>query len=283
MAQMLVHTGRAMPRGWLGIVVSGAAREPRIENGEMIIRYLTHPEIVSVEPSSPAERAGLVPSDTLIAYDGHDMRDRDISLTRLLRPNSRVLLRIRRDGRTRNVPVTIANVPSRITMRREERVADDFGPGAGEMMLATPGMRRTPMTPAPASGRRLAAPMHVGTVPMPAMPAMPAVPAMAPMPPMMMVFPTNGVAGAELNPVTETWARVLGVKRGVVVTRAPVSSLAAQSGIREADVIVKVSGQPVISVGQVRDLVAAAAEAGERSVELEVVREKRTTRQTLRW
>ena len=103
------------------------------------------------------------------------------------------------------------------------------------------------------------------------------------MPPMVMVFPTNGVAGAELNPVTETWARVLGVKQGVVVTRAPASSLAAQSGIREADVIVKVSGQPVMSVGQVRDLVAAAAEAGERSVELEVVREKRTTRQTLRW
>jgi S1-C subfamily serine protease len=100
---------------------------------------------------------------------------------------------------------------------------------------------------------------------------------------MTMVFATNGVAGAELNSVTDAWARALGVKRGVVVTRAPASSLAAQSGLQDADVIVKVSGQPVMSVGQVRDLVAAAAEAGERSVELEVVRERRTIRLLLRW
>jgi len=107
------------PRGWLGIVIQGAAQEPRVVNGEMIIHYLTHPEIVSVEPSSPAERAGLVPSDTLIAYDGRDVKDGDISMTRLLRPNSRVLVRIRRDGRTRDVPVTIADVPSRISLRRD--------------------------------------------------------------------------------------------------------------------------------------------------------------------
>ena len=61
-----------------------------MENGELIIRYLTHPAIVSVEPSSPAERAGLVPSDTLIAYDGEDVRDTDIAITRLLTPNKRV-------------------------------------------------------------------------------------------------------------------------------------------------------------------------------------------------
>ena len=109
----------AMPRGWLGIVVSGAAREPRIESGELIIRYLTHPVIVSVEPKSPAERAGLTPTDTLVAYDGRDVVDRDISITRLLRPNSRVLVRIRRDGRTKDVPVTIADVPSRIRLRGE--------------------------------------------------------------------------------------------------------------------------------------------------------------------
>jgi C-terminal processing protease CtpA/Prc len=275
MAQMMVRTTRAMPRGWVGIVLSGAAHDPRFENGEMIVRYLTHPEIVSVEPNSPAEHAGLVPGDTLIAYDRHDVRDRDISLTRLLRPNARVLMRIRRDGRTRDVPVTIANVPSRITVRREERVANGFTPGAGEMMLAPPGLPRTPFAPLPPSAVRVAAPRRaLVAAPMPAMPAAT---------PMTMVFATNGVAGAELNSVTDAWARALGVKQGVVVTRAPASSLAAQSGLQDADVIVKVSGQPVMSVGQVRDLVAAAAEAGERSVELEVVRERRTIRLPLRW
>jgi len=121
---------RAMPRGWLGIVVSGTALEPRIDNGELIIRYLTHPEIVSVDPSSPAEKAGLAPSDTLVAYDGRDVRDRDISLTRLLRPNARVMVRIRREGRTRDVPVTIADVPSRIRLLTEMNL-ELRPPGAG--------------------------------------------------------------------------------------------------------------------------------------------------------
>jgi serine protease Do len=275
MAQMMMRSAQAGPRGWLGIVVSGVAREPRVENGEVSVRYLTHPEIVSVEPSSPAERAGLVPGDTLIAYDGRDLRDNDIS-TRL-RPNAHVLVRIRRDGRTRDVPVTIAKVPARIIVRREERVGDAFAPGSMEAMLATPGMPRAPMPPLPAIGTRVVAPRFFSVTPMPAMPA---TSAMAPMP---MAFATNGVAGAELNPVTESWARVLGVKQGVVVTRAPASSLAAQSGLQDADVIVKVSGQPVVSVGQVRDLVAAAAESGDRSVDLEVVRERRTIRLPLRW
>lgn len=276
MGQMLLRTGRPMPRGWLGIVVSGAAREPRFENGEMIVRYLTHPEIVSVEPSSPAERAGLVPSDTLIAYDGRDVRDTDISLTRLLRPNSRVLVRVRRDGRMRDVPVTIADVPSRITVRREERVAEGFAPGSGEQMLALPGVPRPPRPPTMAYHMRVPAPMTPGITTV-------GIPAVPPLPPMGIVFNPNGVAGAELNTVTGAWARMLGVTQGVFVVRAPVGSFAAQSGLQDADVIVKVSGQPVVSVGQVRALVEAASEAGERSVDLEVVRERRTIRLPLRW
>lgn len=275
MGQML-HGRRPMPRGWVGIVLSGAAREPRFENGEMIVRYLTHPEIVSVEPSSPAERAGLVPSDTLIAYDGRDVRDTDISLTRLLRPNARVLVRIRRDGRTRDVAVTIADVPSRITVRREERVAEGFAPGSGEQMLALPGVPRPPRPPTMAYRARVPAPMNPGMTAV-------GIPAVPPVPPMGIAFNPNGVAGAELNTVAGAWARMLGVKQGVFVVRAPVGSFAAQSGLQDADVIVKVSGQPVVSVGQVRTLVEAASEAGERSVDLEVVRERRTIRLPLRW
>lgn len=276
MAQMMVRTARAMPRGWVGIELLGAAREPRFENGEMIVRYLTHPEIVSVEPNSPAERAGLVPSDTLIAYDGRDVRT-DISLTRLLRPNSRVLVRIRRDGRTRDVPLTVANVPSRITVRREARVAAGFAPGAGEM-LVSPGMPRVPQPAAMPYTVRVPAPRAA-----PGASSMTAVPPVPPGPPMTIVFNPNGVAGAELSPVTEAWARVLGVKQGVVVTRAPASSLAALSGVQDGDVIVRVSGQPVMTVGQVRDLVEAASDAGTRSVDLDVVREKRPIRLALRW
>src|SRR4051812_37286140 len=74
------------PRGWIGIVVEGPGMEPRIENGELVVRYLSYPRIVSVDPSSPAQIAGIIPNDTLLAYDGRDVRENDINLNKLLKP-----------------------------------------------------------------------------------------------------------------------------------------------------------------------------------------------------
>jgi serine protease Do len=264
-----------MPRGWLGIVVSGTAREPRVDNGELIIRYLTHPEIVSVEPSSPAERAGLTPSDTLVAYDGRDVRDRDISLTRLLRPNARVLVRIRRDGKTKDVPVTIADVPSRFRLRTEATYVPR-APHAPPQAPEAPGFLHARV---PASAME---PM----VPMPAMPsasAMPALPPQAPTPAMIIGYGLNSVAGAQLAALTDGLARTVGVERGVLVTSAAVGSPAYGSGLRDGDVIVRVGGEPVRTVPQLREQVQRAVHNGESSVELDCVREKKARRIVLRW
>jgi serine protease Do len=274
-----------MPRGWLGIVVSGTARDPRVENGELIIRYLTHPVIVSVEPSSPAEKAGLIPSDTLVAYDGRDVRDRDISITRLLRPKSRVLVRVRRDGKTKDVPVTIADVPSRIRLRSES----NFVLRSREVPLPDAvGFQRSPrsvvtvmprMTPAPPVGSF--APMP----PMPAMPAMPAMPTMprVPTPEMIVAYGLNSVAGAQLAALTDGLARTVGVQRGVLVTYAAVGSPAYLSGLRDGDVIVRVAGAPVLTVAELREQVQAAVENGENGVDLDLVRDKRPQKLKLRW
>lgn len=259
----------AMPRGWLGIVVSGTAREPRIDNGELIIRYLTHPVIVSVEPSSPAEKAGLTPSDTLVAYDGRDVRDRDISLTRLLRPNSRVLVRIRRDGKTRDVPVTIDDVPSRIRLRSEE----NFELRAPRAAPALPETMAFPRAPVPAHSM---APMMV-------MPPMPPLPAQAPTPAMIFSFGLSSVAGAQLAALTDGLARTVGVERGVLVTNAAVGSPAYTSGLRDGDVIVRVAGEPVRTVAELREQVQAAVYNGESSVALDCVREKKPRKIVLRW
>jgi hypothetical protein len=103
----------AMAPGWIGIVVSGAPTEVRIENNEMFMRYLTYPEIASVDPSSPAQRAGLYPGDTLMAYNGRDVRREEISMTRLLRPKATVNVRVRRDGKEKELPVVVAEAPAR--------------------------------------------------------------------------------------------------------------------------------------------------------------------------
>ena len=269
MNRALTESRGVMPRGWLGIVVSGAAREPRVENGELIIRYLTHPAIISVEPSSPAERAGLTPSDTLIAFNGRDVRNADISITRLLRPNQRVMVRIRRDGHTRDVPVTIADVPSRIMLRREMNV-DMAPPRVAVGLPKGVVFPRTPMAPRPPSAMSRARPM-------------PPMPASAPMPAIVYGFGVNGVAGAQLVAITEGLGRMLGVRRGVLVANAPMGSPAYESGLRDGDVLVKAAGQQLRTVGELRERVAMSADNGEHALVLELVRARRVRSATLRW
>lgn len=267
-----------LPRGWLGIVVSGTAREPRVDNGELIIRYLTHPVIVSVEPSSPAEKAGLVPSDTLLAYDGRDVRDRDISITRLLRPNARVLVRVRRDGRTKEVPVTIADVPSRIRLRSETNFV--LRTPRAEPPLA--GVMAFPRSNVPVTALAPRAPSSPPPMPMPPMPAVAPMP-QAVTPGMIVSFGLNGVAGAQLAALTEGLARTVGVRRGVLVTYAAVGSPAYTSGLRDGDVIVRVGGEPVSTVAELREKVQMAVENGESSVKLDCVRDRKARAVTLRW
>lgn len=269
MRKALAESKAVMPRGWIGIVVSGPAREPRVENGELIVRYLAHPAIVSVEPSSPAERAGLLPTDTLVAYDGKDVRDSDIAITRLLEPNKRVMVRIRRDGRTLEIPVRIADAPSRIAWRREMTV--EVAPPAPLPSVAFP---RSPMaSPAPTPS---------ASVPVPALAPTP--PADVPMPRVMFGFGSvSGVAGAQLVAVTEGLGRTLGVRNGVLVTNAPVGSPAYQSGLRDGDVIVRASGALIRTVTDLRQRVAAAANNGEHAVAVDFVRGKRVRKGSLRW
>jgi serine protease Do len=259
-----------MPRGWIGIVVSGPAREPRVENGELIVRYLAHPAIVSVEPSSPAERAGLLPTDTLVAYDGKDVRDSDIAITKLLEPNKRVIVRIRRDGETMDIPVRIANAPTRIAWRRQMSV--DVEPPA--MPLPSVAFPRTPMAPP--------APMRSVATEAPAV--APAAPVAATMPRALVGFGgVSGVAGAQLVQITEGLGRAFGVRSGVLVANAPRGSPAYDSGLRDGDVIVRAAGESIRTIAQLRQRVAAAANNGAHAVALEFVRAKRTGKGNLRW
>jgi membrane-associated protease RseP (regulator of RpoE activity) len=269
----------AMPRGWIGIVPEGA-NITRIEGGELIVRYYSYPRIVSVDPSSPAQRAGLTPGDSLFAYDGHDVRETDISMTRLLRPNAKVTVRIRRDGKILEIPVTVATAPSRIVQRRTEEVRDVETPWAIAGVPDAPAFPRAPLPPL-ASGSVMRA--------MTRAPVASATASAAPMPAaaaqQVFVFglPSNGVAGAQLTTITEGLGRTIGVASGVLVTSASIGSPAFESGLTDGDVITKVAGQAVRSVSEVRDLVGLATDNGEHAVELEILRQKKPQKVVLRW
>ena len=266
----------AMPRGWMGLVTEGA-NETRIEGGEFIVRFFSYPRIVSVDQSSPAQRAGLNPGDSLFAYDGRDLRENDISLTRLLRPDAKVNVRIRRDGKMREIPVTVAAAPSRILQRWSEEARSITAPWAIAGVPDAPAFPLAP-TPALAPSGTMRASMHAtaGVIPAPA-PNFPAPPTQP------FSFQNTGVAGAQLTTITEGLGRAIGVASGVLVTSAPVGSPANESGLMDGDVIVKVAGQTVRSVFEVRELVGLAAENRERAVELEILRQKKGQKVMLRW
>lgn len=263
-----------MVPGWIGIVVSGAPTQIRVENNEMYLRYLIYPEIASVDPSSPAQRAGLSPGDTLMAYNGRDVRREEISMTRLLVPKSTVKVRVRREGKVKELPVVVAEAPPRIKRRREDEMRDASTP-----MIAMPSAPMIPGTPSVAP----AAPPVRGYVPMPP-PArtMRSVVDATPLPPVFSIT-LSGVAGAQVVTVTETMKRNLGLPAGVLVTTVPVGSPAGESGLQEGDVILRVRDQSVTLVQELRDAVARAAEDGERSVPLDVRRGKERRNITLRW
>lgn len=96
-ATQLLDRGKVV-RGWLGI------------DGE------THEDgavVRSVKGGSPAERAGLLAGDVIVAIDGAAVASMSaiVVKVRSLAPGASVTLRVERDGTRRDVPVTLAERP----------------------------------------------------------------------------------------------------------------------------------------------------------------------------
>ena len=263
----------AVARGWIGIVVSGAPREMHVEGSEQMMRFLSYPEIVSVDPSSPAQRAGLAPGDTLLAYDGQDVRGADISMTRLLRPNAKVTIRVRRDGRIKELPVVVAEAPSRIQRRR----GDEIRAAAQSWSTSSPDVAPVAV---PAPPARAAAPRTFTLAVPPVPPALAPAGVMLPRP---FEFSPSGVAGAQLVTISDGLMRSYGLPSGVLVNAVPVGTPAYTSGLKEGDVIVRVERQPVRTVMEVWQIVSRAADDGAKDVDLDLIREKQARALKLRW
>ncbi|MGH2901403.1 MAG: PDZ domain-containing protein, partial [Solirubrobacteraceae bacterium] len=77
------------PQGYLGVTFDGPSVELPRPN-ERVIRFLDYPRVSMVEPGSPAERGGVAQGDTLVALNGLDVKDKDVSLTRILVPAKRI-------------------------------------------------------------------------------------------------------------------------------------------------------------------------------------------------
>jgi serine protease Do len=247
--------------GWLGLTLD-ATCTVEIRDGNVFWRFLEHPEIVSVDPSSPAERAGIRQGDVLLAYDGQDVR-REIAMNRLLQPGRtvRVRLRVRRDNNdVREVPVKVA--PARDVATRQ-------------WVAAVPGPRvRRPSTPR----SRPATEPYTMIVPDGADPVVIGARSATASP--LVVQRLIGLAGARMETITPGLAEAIGVDRGVLVIAVAPGVPAQESGLMDGDVILKADGRQISNVYELR---RALADSDEKSVKLDVVRKGKVRQVTLRW
>jgi hypothetical protein len=259
MPEIVAMEGPFRTRGYLGVVFDGTSKD-MWRNNERIVYFYQHPRVALVEGGSPAERAGVLQGDTLLALNGNDVREREISLTKLLVPNHRIMVRVLRAGGLKDIPVTIGEAPGYVVGR------------------AAP---VAPMSPAPGSPRSQVRVWGNPGRPVPMPPVPPQEPVPGTPPAMSSVWGFNeGVAGAKVETISEGLGRAVGVKAGVLVIRSAPGTPAFRSGLRDGDVIVRVGGRTVTTVRELRGMLERHDDD---FVRLEIVRERKERDLTLRW
>jgi len=236
--------GRAVmvPRGWIGLNLQGLKSE-FLNQGHDLVEYLDYPSVVSVDPASPAARAGIVPGDVVVAYDGFDLRTHRLDLAQILRPERTVAVTVRRDGEVRDVPIVVGHVPDDVMRRRDQEVI------SVAKHMAEIGEGTTVRT--------------------------------APLGATNFFFASNGWFGVTLTSVNAELAHALKLDQGVLVTDAPDGSPGYRAGLRAGDVIVELEGDSTPSLSQLRRVFAA--HGGDHAIELRIVRDRKARNLTLAW
>ncbi len=258
--------------GYVGITLSPTNNHIRAQGaGELYVRYFEHPTIISIEPNSPAERAGLQRGDIVMAYNRMDVR-RELPMHELLKPGSRVTIRVGREGRERNVALTVADPPAIVLGRRT-----DFLVSPGELQQ---GRVYAPAVRGSAAGGTVRA-------------AAPAAPSGSPEGLLALGTPgaegrslyrfevVRGLAGAQLTPIVGGLGDALGVKQGLLVIRVLPQSVAANSGLRDGDIIVKANGRTIEDIAALSR--AMRENDATRTLSLETLRARKKRMVRLTW
>ncbi len=240
-------------RGWIGVNTGFAPFTDSVRDGDYLVRYFEHPSIISVEPNSPAEQAGIAPGDVLLAYDGLDVVGRWVDVSRMLEPERKLSVKVARDGDPKTYTLTVAHTPEMIRARR-----------APEFRIFNPSAMETMVMPRPSSGAE--------AVMIPDMPSMSGFSGM---------FAARGLFGANLTSVNDALAKALGIPTGLLVNEVPEATPAYRAGLRAGDVIVKADGQPIASVNQLIKVVMM--HASDQSVPVDIVRNHKAKKLTLDW
>lgn len=215
--------GNASSTGYLGVTLSGS-QVRQFSNAGSFVAHCEYPMIEAVDVGSPARRAGLVAGDTVLSYNGRDIVAQPVNYAKLLTPGAVVRVKVRRDGKARDIPVTIdTRSPSLVTEMAQPSVRGGFPVAGREISIRS-------AAPAPASIAITGAMMTSATM-----------------------------LGAQLNTINNEFAETLGVEAGLLVMRVQAGSPFAEAGIRAGEVIRAANGVAVRDLLVWQRLVSSAA------------------------
>jgi hypothetical protein len=245
---------RASPTGYLGVNLSGSQIRMVTDSGTFTA-HCDYPMIESVDVGSPARKADLRAGDTVIAYNGRDVVALTVNYPQLLVPGKTIKVRVRRDGKSRELPVNVGERPVEFTDQTLR-----FVPGT---------MRTGPTARLGASGGNV---FFERVAPMP--PSGAATVVASAMSLMVM-------QGAQLTVVEDEFAQTQNMEPGILVLRVQPGTPAAEAGLRAGEMIRALNGTPVRELLPIKRMLGTP---GIREVKLTVSgRETPVRILTLRW
>jgi S1-C subfamily serine protease len=245
------------PAGWFGVTLSDEGLLD--EKGGTF--FQGYPVVSEVEPNSPAAKAGVLPGDILVSFNSHDMRGSVFQLRSWLKPGAPFALRLQRKDGVRVVHGTLGRAPE----GWKERVVIDVRPTeAFESRTRT--TARAPMRSPQRVMVRTPLPTKVPSALIPNFSFGAG------------VYP---FAGMEFTALNEDIRDLLGVKpEGVFVTNVVDGTPARIAGLKGGDVLLLANGAKLLTPV---DLVQAISEAGDRKLNLRIIRRRKPQTLTLSW
>jgi hypothetical protein len=270
-------------KGYLGINAQGPYVVVTDSAGTQRYRFFAYQPIISVDLGSPADRAGIEPGDVLVGYNGIDLINHEFNFSEMLVPKKRVDVTVRRGGDVKDFALTVANAPEEVSRRRADldKSVRFQMPASGMITIGGDGER-----PPPIGGgtiRASTAPVARGT-------AGAGVAAggfgggrgaRLPVQKWGFFLSPNGLFGASLSNVDEDLAKVLRLRKGILVNSVSEETPAFRAGLRGGDVIVACNDDSVNTLGELRELVARRL--ADHAVTLHVVRQQKVKKLTISW
>jgi serine protease Do len=248
-----MHAQKAPPKGWLGVLITTGIGEA---NGSGALVFNDYPVIESIDPGSPAEKAGLMAGDILISINEQDFKKNPIPMNSLLVPGKKVVFRYRRDNIAKQSTMVVAERPAGTSGRLVITAIPELSRAARaqteDMLLRRTGVR------APGGPSVMIPPLVFRTGPA-----------------------SIGVAGAELTQLNDGWRETLSLKGdGILVVNVAMPSIAGDAGLRSGDVITRVEKQLVQNPGE---LIRLMMQSDNNSLLLQILRKQKEQNITLRW